>query len=147
MTIVTTLSWLGRDTDPENRSWEDLCFDPKCIEKARKIYQPYEQDPKFCLAIQLPTNIRTAIIDKHCVKEGFNFNDPSFCEKSARNKNSVFTFTSDCLNGFLHTMYGTTISPGNSTLVYNHQYDTTCWQLSDFASVYEVVMHYKSPAA
>ena len=43
--------------------------------------------------------------------------------------------------------YGTTLSPSDSTIVYNHEYDPTCQQLADLSSLYEVEMLYKSPAA
>ena len=140
-------AWIGHDTDPGLRDWRYLCFDPTCIDKARKILQPGDTDPKLALGVQLPSHVRAVIVGKHCVPEGFNFNDPSFCQQSSTNRNSVFNFTSDCLDGFLHTMYSTALSPSNSTIVYNHEYDPTCQQLADLSSLYEVEMLYKSPAA
>ena len=145
--IENVRAWIAHDQDPYQRDWRSLCIDPKCIDKARAILQPGVTNPVLVLALQLPSTVRADIVNKHIKPPGFNFNDPSFLQQSLTRRRSAFKFTADCLDGFIHTVYGDSLSPGHSTLLYNHEYDPTCTQLADLNSLYKVELLYKSPAA
>ena len=76
-------AWIGHHQDPYKRDWRSLCFDPNCIDKARAILQPGVTNPVLVLPIQLPSTVRADIVNKHIKPPGFNFNDPSFLQRSS----------------------------------------------------------------
>ena len=145
--IENLRGWIGHTHDPWGNDWRDLCISSTCIDKARAILQPGDTNPELVLELQLPTEKRLEIVNKHFKPAGFNFNDPSFLQESSERKRSAFKFTADKLDGFIHTVYGESLSPGNTTLLYNHEYDPTCTQLADSDSVYQVELLYTSPIA
>ena len=145
--IEKVRGWIAHTHDPWGRDWRLICISRTCIDKARAILQPRSTNPVLVLEVQLPSHVRADIVNKHIKPLGFNFNDPSFLQESSERKRSAFKFTADRLDGFIHTVYGESLSPGDTTLLYNHEYDPTCTQLADLDSLYEVELLYKSPAA